>query len=379
MTMMRSAGRPVRRYFNEHFEMVKQEVRLTAAAVAAAQPAHDLPERVSNAVASQISGHMAGQIKQIVEASRETQVFIARQLGEILGQVENLESADSRLAEQVARIADAMSGATASMLSQINDSFTLLRADLPSIWSPPIPQCLADVSQRDSNLLNKMNTHNGYRAQAGVWVNDALSCGFGQDGLELQDVNERIGEIPYVFSKLGQLQPPARVLDVGSCESTVALSLASLGYAATALDPRPYAFQHPRLSIVTSGVEDLSMDEPFDAVVLLSTIEHLGIGSYGLRKDNRQDLEAMRHIRGLLRPGGLLVLTTPFGMAKVDELERTYDVAGVHELIEGFELDGEPTVLVRRSRTEWNLDEAGFSDVTDDRLRVVMLSAYRPE
>ena len=47
---------------------------------------------------------------------------------------------------------------------------------------------------------------------------------------------------------------------MGASESTVALSLASLGYEVTAIDPRPYPFDHPRLRVVVGNVEDWDPD-----------------------------------------------------------------------------------------------------------------------
>jgi 2-polyprenyl-3-methyl-5-hydroxy-6-metoxy-1,4-benzoquinol methylase len=251
-----------------------------------------------------------------------------------------------------------------------------LLGEVHQLLTPVVPRSVLDLSPRDIELLNRMNAHDGYRSQAGLWVNEPISTGFVDGKVVLNDVNERVGEVPYVFGRLATLPRGSKVLDVGCCESIVSFSLASMGYSVTALDPRPYPFEHPNLRVVTMGAEDFDEGD-FDAVVLLSTIEHLGVGAYGLNEAERLDLRAMAHLRDLLRPGGRLVLTTPFGIAGEDELERTYDVAGVHGLLDGFELVDEPLVMVRQSRTLWIPDRGGFSDVDDDRQRVVMLEARR--
>ena len=59
----------------------------------------------------------------------------------------------------------------------------------------------------------------------------------------------------------------------------------------------------------------------FDVVTCISTIEHVGLGAYGEppgAKDS--DMVAMRRIRELTKPGGLLVLTVPLGEAGVDDV-----------------------------------------------------------
>jgi SAM-dependent methyltransferase len=323
--LVRKLSLPFRHYVNNHFEMVKDEVRAQQLTV--------------NDIGARIDGSLE-QLDQRMEvaatAQAELQYFVSRQLADLRSQVEGMQH---------------------------------------ELGLTAVPQRFEDLRPRDQVLANRMVGHDGYQAQLGLWVNDPLSVGFEGGSLRLNDVNERIVEIPYVLGAVTDRGPGARVLDVGCCESTVALHLASLGYRVTALDPRPYPFAHPNLTVRTSGVEAFTSDEPFDAVVLLSTIEHLGVGSYGLTTDARLDLQAMRHIRTLLAEDGRLVLTTPFGRAAVNELERTYDVAGIHELLDGYRISGEPQVAVRIDRTTWEMDPNGFVDVTDDRTRVVMLTA----
>ncbi len=71
------------------------------------------------------------------------------------------------------------------------------------------------------------------------------------------------------------------MLDVGAAESILALSLAGLGFAVVALDPRGYPLPHPKLRTETTALEDWETDERFDAILCVSTIEHLGAGEYG--------------------------------------------------------------------------------------------------
>ena len=325
MRLVRKLSMPFRHYVNNHFEMVKDEVRAQQLTV------NDIGARIDVSI-EQVDQRM----EVAATAQAELQYFVSRQLADLRSQVQGMQH---------------------------------------ELGLTAVPQSFEDLRPRDQVLANRMVGHDGYQAQLGLWVNDPLSVGFEDGSLRLNDVNERIVEIPYVLGAVTDRGPGARVLDVGCCESTVALHLASLGYRVTALDPRPYPFAHPNLTVRTSGVEAFSSVEPFDAVVLLSTIEHLGVGSYGLTTDDRLDLQAMRHIRTLLADGGTLVLTTPFGKAAVNELERTYDVAGIHELLDGYRFVGEPQVAVRVDRTTWEMDPNGFVDVRDDRTRVVMLTA----
>lgn len=363
MGLLKRVTAPFRNYLNNHFEMVKQEVRQQRG-----QEMATLDEIAQRIGSSRTEVHNLGV--GLAEAMSESQQFVGRQLAEIrqhsvlgvevnervLAQLERLDVADARLAEQHDR-----------MWSLLTDS-----------GLAQLPERVEDIGPRDRALLNRWNSHDGYRSEVGVWVNEPLSVGFEGQTLQVNDVNERVCEIPFVLAAVAALPTTAHVIDIGCCESPIALHLASLGYQVTALDPRPYPFSHQNITVVEQSIEDYQPTVPVDAAILLSTIEHIGIGSYGLDRAERLDLAAMSHVRSLLGATGLLVLTTPFGTAAVNELERTYDVAGVHELLEGFEMVGSPRVMVRLGRTEWIPDELGFVDVIDDRPRVVMVTA-RPQ
>lgn len=232
------------------------------------------------------------------------------------------------------------------------------------------------IDQSAAQLLNYAASHKGFAAQRDLWLNPPISLAYEPGGVRLTNVNERIVEIPHVYRALARLEPGAKVADIGAAESLVAFSLALLGYEVTAIDLRPYPFEHPKLQSVTSAIEEWDHDGTFDGLICLSTIEHVGLGAYGEEaKDERADLEAMRRMRELTTPGGLLVLTTRFGRPSVDELERTYDQAGLDELLTGWNVD-ELTVLRREDETTWALAD-GTGGADDGAEKVVLVTATR--
>jgi SAM-dependent methyltransferase len=234
----------------------------------------------------------------------------------------------------------------------------------------------SDLDDKAAALLNHEGGSLGLAAQSGLWFNPPVSIEYRPGAVELGHVNERAAEIPYVFRGLAGLSPGARVLDVGAAESTVAFSLASLGYEVTALDPRPYPFSHPRLVTVTSALGDWDSDRVFDAVICLSTIEHVGLGAYGLEAgQDRADLAAMRRLHELTRPGGRLLLTTRFGKAGADSFQRTYDRDGIAELLTGWKVEDE-TFVCRADDATWIVAEP--DDEPGEEL-VAMVTATRPE
>lgn len=143
-------------------------------------------------------------------------------------------------------------------------------------------------------------------------------------------VSEQVVEVPLV---LRHLRPQdTRVLDFGGFESLLPLSLAALGHHVTVLDQRPYPFSHPNLRAACRDIfgELEGVQRDFDAVVSISTIEHLGLGGYGdVRRENGDRLGVER-LWSLVRPGGRLLATVPAGAAAVHGGYRVYDRARLH-------------------------------------------------
>jgi SAM-dependent methyltransferase len=229
----------------------------------------------------------------------------------------------------------------------------------------------ADLDAGVAQFLNYAGSHRGFAAQQQLWFNPPLSLAYGPGGVELVEVNERVAEVPYVYRALARLEPGARVLDVGASESTVALSLACLGYDVTAIDIRPYPLAHPRLRTVVGAIEEWNGDGSFDAVLCLSTIEHVGLAAYGAERKEGADLAAMRRLHELTVPGGLLVLTTRFGRSGEDDFQRTYDRTALESLLEGWGV--EELIVVRRDDAiTWSL----AADATEGEA-VALVSATR--
>jgi|GEM_PF-1476391 len=192
-------------------------------------------------------------------------------------------------------------------------------------------------------------------------------------------VTERIAEIPFVLHFL-QLPPGRRVLDVGSRWSLLPLHLAAMGYRTVATDL-------VALPIRGSGPDVCRADlrkppfrpASFDGVVIVSTLEHIGLGWYDERKGEADDFRVMRELRSLLKPGGVLLLTVPFGRGGQGPKQRAYDGQRLRRLLEGWIVDG-LRFYVRR-RAEWREtaeEEASQTDSAVETRGVAMVILRRP-
>jgi hypothetical protein len=202
-----------------------------------------------------------------------------------------------------------------------------------------LPRSLTAVGWPEADYLNWVRAPGGLLAQSDRWVNEAFDVRIEPGGARLAGVNERIVEVPHAHAAAGRLEPGSAVLDVGSCESMLAVELASLGLDVTALDPRTYPFRHPNVEVVSSTVEQWrGPDRPFDLITCVSTLEHLGVGAYGQEVSDDADLMAMALFRKWLAVDGEVLITVPYGAPRVDEFQRVYDEDGIRRLAGGYDI-----------------------------------------
>jgi hypothetical protein len=242
-----------------------------------------------------------------------------------------------------------------------------------------VPQPGGDLRELDAAhaaYLNWAGGPDGYAAQAGLWFNPPVPVHHTAGGVEVLLVNERIVEQPFVFGAIARgFDGRARILDVGGSESTVGLSLATLGHDVTIVDPRAQPLRHRNLGHAACRLDELpDGGEPFDAAVVLSAVEHFGLEHYGLEAtDERLDLAALRRLLELVRPGGLLVLTVPFAaQPSVDDFQRVYDEDGLAELLRGWAIETSLRVG-RADRLTWELGVP-----SRERHGVALVTARRP-
>ena len=76
-------------------------------------------------------------------------------------------------------------------------------------------------------------------------------------------------------------------------------------------------------------------DEPFDAIVTYSSVEHSGLGRYGDPLDPNGDLKTMEVIYNNMKPGGILVWGAPVGQDML--VWNSHRIYGEHRLSLIFE------------------------------------------
>ncbi len=148
-------------------------------------------------------------------------------------------------------------------------------------------------------------------------------------------LHSRCIEYPYCASKLGQ--EDYRILDIGTAKADRAWIawLEQLPMKVHGLDYDVPEEEFDQVLFVRSDARTTPYpDDYFDVVIAVSVIEHIGLTDPQIKKSQKPsaekhgDLEAVKEIARILRPGGRLLMTVPFGKRAgplLNEQARSYD------------------------------------------------------
>lgn len=138
-----------------------------------------------------------------------------------------------------------------------------------------------------------------------------------------QFLDERTVEIPWVVSRI---RPSfSRLLDAGSALNFGFVlehpNLVSKNVTICTLEPEGESTKRSNVSYVYSDLRDLYFkDETFDCITCISTLEHIGMDNSmytndaRFRESSEKDfLLALKEIKRVLKTGGTLLLSVPFG------------------------------------------------------------------
>ena len=212
----------------------------------------------------------------------------------------------------------------------------------------------------------------GANAARWIAIEESFAGSTGGYGANDPGVDERVVEYAWLFDRMRALKPAGRVLDAGSV-----------------LNYRPVidawrAAQFPPVSIVTLAYEghaypathtsyefaDLRQlpyrDEWFSTVMCLSTIEHVGLDNriYGAAAEGpsdptREAVRALQELQRVLRRGGTLLLSVPFGRSANRGWFRIFDSRDLEPLVSAPGWEGQRIRIFKAEPKGWREVPAG--------------------
>lgn len=178
---------------------------------------------------------------------------------------------------------------------------------------------------------------------AGMLAGDtALPVGYGFR------IDERVVEYPWAFARLPKSR--AMVLDAGSALNHDFLldraPLRDADLTICTLAPEKRCYWDRSISYVYDDLRRSRFgDGVFDTVVSISTIEHIGLDNTMLytadpskrETDGGGFQQAVREFRRVLKPGGVCLITVPFGRARNHGWFQVFDKAMIEEVVQSFD------------------------------------------
>jgi 2-polyprenyl-3-methyl-5-hydroxy-6-metoxy-1,4-benzoquinol methylase len=161
-------------------------------------------------------------------------------------------------------------------------------------------------------------------------------CNYKKNHMKVH-CSERIVEIPFALQNVPR-DKQSKILEIGCSDSPLSMYLANLGYRVTGVDLTHYPFTHPNFNFFKNNFFGCDFPEnSFNAVILVSTVEHVGLDTYGNKLiDSDGDIKLVQTVRKILKPGGVAILTTPYGRYDVCKNYRVYDRKRIDSLFCGF-------------------------------------------
>lgn len=160
-------------------------------------------------------------------------------------------------------------------------------------------------------------------------------------------LDERIIEYPWLFSRLPKEN--GTILDAGSALNYELLlnwpSIKSKTLFISTLGPEKNCFWMKGISYIYEDLRTTCYkEEYFDWVVCISTLEHIGLDNTTfytddpLKKENMPSayLLAINEIHRILKPGGVLFLTVPFGQYANHKWWQVFDAEMIDNIISTF-------------------------------------------
>lgn len=164
--------------------------------------------------------------------------------------------------------------------------------------------------------------------------------------------------VEWAFISAEMPSGPGEAIEFGCEQGYISLLAAHRGFHVVAndLQEQSFTWQHPLVEFLHGDFLKLELPpNHFDLAINCSSVEHVGVaGRYGIEvNQDAGDIEVMKHLADILKPGGVLLMTAPCGRdALMTPWCRVYGVQRLPRLFAPFRLAKE-SYWIKDAMNRW--------------------------
>src|SRR5580658_5396685 len=164
--------------------------------------------------------------------------------------------------------------------------------------------------------------------------------------------------VEWTFISVEMPSGPGEAIEFGCEQGFMSLLAAQKGFHVLAndLQKQLFTWQHPNVEFRQGDFLQLDLPRShFDLAINCSSVEHVGIaGRYGIELNfDEGDIEVMKRLADILKPGGLLLMTAPCGRdAVMAPWHRVYGAKRLPRLLASFRVIKE-SYWVKDGNNRW--------------------------
>ncbi len=165
---------------------------------------------------------------------------------------------------------------------------------------------------------------------------------------------ERTVEYPWVLKQVKKYASPgSKVVDIGCGTSRFHYILLALKLELCGLDVNVPRIYNKAMEFTQCNALLLPLrNESIDVIIAISTIEHIGFGSYDAPVHEEGDLLLIKEILQVLQKEGIFIVTGPFSSKKIEShWFRFYDELRLEKIKQQFTIEKEEYYI--RPHNRW--------------------------
>jgi len=150
--------------------------------------------------------------------------------------------------------------------------------------------------------------------------------------------SDRFIEYPWLLENIDITS--GRLLDIGSTIGDQLYDTLPKTVEINCLNLNSKKFKNKQIKFKQGDIRKADYpDNYFDLIACVSTLEHIGVaGRYGSDDQPEGDLRAMGEIKRILKPGGILLATVPYGDKDILPINKLYNKTRIDDLFSGLEI-----------------------------------------